>query len=123
MRTGDQVIVRQLHAQTQTGLSKRFFVCAVNSLQVLMAVFYCIFAIFFDRYEMRNVGVGVTYAAYLILSVVICQIANVVFWGAVRKMPSEVRFLRNTALVSLFVSIVFVWLGQRYSYWGSMHIG
>lgn len=103
-------------------LSKRLFAYIVNALQVITAIAYCIFAIFFDRYELRNVGVGVSYAAYLILVTVICQIANLIIWRTVRETPFEVRLLRSTVSISLFATIVFVWLGQHYSYWGSTHL-
>lgn len=102
---------------------KRMFISLVNFQQIAFAVSYCIFAIFFARYDDRNVGPSVIYMAYVMLSVAICQITNILYWFIVRRTPSEVSYLRNMALVTFSLVAMSVWLGQHYSYWGSNHAG
>ncbi|SFC30993.1 hypothetical protein SAMN04515619_106147 [Collimonas sp. OK412] len=102
-------------------LTKRIFISLINFQQIVFAVFYCVFAIFFAKYDDRNVGPSVIYMGYVMLSVAICQITNLLYWFFVRRTPSEVYYLRNIAVAAFSLVIMSVWLGQHYAYWGSSH--
>jgi hypothetical protein len=91
----------------------------LNSPQVLMAVFFCIFEIWFNRYEWRTVGVGVTYAAYLVLAILFSNFANFCYWFVIRKNPPATLFHKRVYLISFALVVLLIALSSKFEFAGT----
>lgn len=74
----------------------RLLIVVCNLPAVATAIFSCVFAVWFSKYQDRNVGPSVTYMAYGLIAMALALLANLVFWAVLRKRASDLRFLRRT---------------------------
>jgi hypothetical protein len=89
-----------------------------NAVQILALVALDIHSIWFDRYELRNVGPGVIYAAYAFTTVLLALFANVALWFVVRRNRLEARLVRLAAGVGLLAVVALTWAGDHFMYAG-----
>jgi hypothetical protein len=97
----------------------RLLILLLNVPQVVAAAALAVYSIWFDRYEWRNVGVGVTYAAYVFLVILISQLVNGVGWLFLRTNKAMAAFWVRVALASFSCVVVFIWLGGKFIYAGT----
>ena len=86
-----------------------------------MAVFYCGYVIWFAKYQQRNVGPSVTYAAYALLAFALSQLSNLALWIAWRKRPEARRLLQRFAVYVLAFTFLCFWIGDRFRYVGERY--
>ena len=91
----------------------------LNLPQVFMALFFCIYEIGFDRYEWRTVGVGVTYAAYLVLAILLSNLVNFGYWFVSRKNPSVIMFHKRVYLISIAIVSLLIVLAVKFEFVGT----
>ena len=101
-------------------LARCVIVCA-NLPAVATAIFSCVFAVWFSKYQDRNVGPSVIYMAYASIALVIALFCNLVFWIALRKRDAELRFLHRVAGSVLVFCVVLAWIETRFSYVGERY--
>lgn len=99
----------------------RWLIILANFPAVLTAIISCVFAVWFSKYQDRNVGPSVIYMAYASISLVAALMFNLMFWIALRKRDSDLRFLRRTAVGVLAFCLVFIWIENRFSYVGERY--
>ena len=101
-------------------LARWVIVCA-NLPAVATAIFSCVFAVWFSKFQDRNVGPSVTYMAFASIALVIALFCNLVFWIALRKRDAELRFLHRVAGSVLVFCVVLAWIENRFSYVGERY--
>jgi hypothetical protein len=97
----------------------RLLILLLNVPQVASAAALAVYSIWFDRYELMNVGVGVTYTAYTVVVILLSQFGNGVVWVLFRRNKATVGFLGRVALTSFLCVVLFFWLGERFMYFGT----
>jgi hypothetical protein len=97
----------------------RLLILLLNVPQIASAMALAVYLIWFDRYEWKNVGPSVTYAAYTLFFVLVTQLGNGVAWVCLRKNKAMTGFLGRVALISFTCVILFSWLGGKFVYAGA----
>jgi hypothetical protein len=102
---------------------KRIFAlaCVLNSPAIAMALVYCVYVIWFAKYQQRNVGPSVTYAAYALLAFALSQLSNLTLWIGWRKRPEVRQFLRRFAVCVFAFTFACFWIGDRFRYVGERY--
>jgi hypothetical protein len=90
-----------------------------SGMPILALVALDIHSIWFDRYELRNVGPGVIYAAYAFTTALLAFFANVALWFAVRRNRAEVCLVGLALIVGLLAVVALTWVGDHFMYAGS----
>lgn len=99
-------------------LFHRAIAIVLNLAFVWKAAAYGIFVIWFARYQDRNVGPSMTYAAWVVVTGIVAQVANLLLWILLRRQTMELRFLRRLAVSCFLLVLLFCWLGNRFMYYG-----
>ena len=99
----------------------RLLIVVCNLPAVATAIFSCVFAVWFSKYQDRNVGPSVTYMAYGLIAMALALLANLVFWAVLRKRASDLRFLRRTTGCVLVFFLITAWIEARFSYVGERY--
>lgn len=97
----------------------RLLILLLNVPQIASTAAMAVYSIWFDQYELRGVGPGVTYASYAVLVILLSQIGNGVVWLFLRRNKVMADFLVRVALVSIACDALFIWLGARFIYAGT----
>ena len=100
-------------------LNARLTIVLLNVPQITSTAAMAVYSIWFDRYELRGVGPGVTYASYALLVILLSQIVNGVGWLFLMRNKVMAAFLGHVALGSIACDALFIWLGARFMYAGT----
>ena len=90
-----------------------------SAMPILALMALDIHSIWFDRYELRNVGPCVIYAAYAFTTVLLALFANVALWFAVRRNRAEARLVGLALVVGLLAVVGLTWAGDHFMYAGT----
>lgn len=102
---------------------KRVFIwlSVLNSPAIAMSVVYCVHVIWFAKYQQRNVGPSVTYAAYALLAFAFSQLSNLALWIAWRRKPEARRLLSRVAIYVFAFTFACFWVGDQFRYVGERY--
>lgn len=99
---------------------KRTLPLLINLPLIFVALFYCIYVVWFDKYEWRTIGPSVIYAAYVLLALILTLIFNFIYWLLIRKQAKETRqFHKRVYLTCFLITISLILISEKFEYFGT----
>ena len=84
----------------------RLVIFLINLQVIANALIFCVHVSFFYKDDTFGIGLGLFYAAYMLLGGMFALLADLVFWIVLRKKIAELVFLRNIAVWSFAFAFI-----------------